>query len=269
MPNFSYRQIHVQIWKDNWFLDMEPNTKLLFIYLITNERARLSGLYELSDRVIMFETCLSKEEYNHSKHELIKHNKVLFDDGWVWVVNMRKWHDTGSDKLVIHFNNDLKDTPDMPLRQQYIEYYRLNIPYVDGMHTPSIPPVNLTEPNLTKSNQKVTKFIDAAQAERVYQEVTGQVTFPGTKRDLAIDAICKLYPVHQDKTVDYLAYFYESWIERKTDSGKRYSRTNMTWLTDWAVSGEVPVQSDNARPAKADDWVARAKADLEAKQHGN
>lgn len=29
----NYRQIHTQIWRDNWFLDLEADEKLLFIYL--------------------------------------------------------------------------------------------------------------------------------------------------------------------------------------------------------------------------------------------
>ena len=55
----SYRQIHTKIWKDGWFLDLPPEHKLLFIYLFSNERANLIGLYDLPWRVIEFETGLS------------------------------------------------------------------------------------------------------------------------------------------------------------------------------------------------------------------
>ena len=48
----NYRQIHTQIWRDNWFLDLEPDEKLLFIYLFSNDSTNLAGLYEIHQRVI-------------------------------------------------------------------------------------------------------------------------------------------------------------------------------------------------------------------------
>ena len=54
----DYRQIHTRIWKDSWFLALNPDQKLLFIYLFSNERASVAGVYELPLQVICFETGL-------------------------------------------------------------------------------------------------------------------------------------------------------------------------------------------------------------------
>ena len=54
----TYRQIHIKIWKDGWFLELSSDLKLLFIYLFSNERANLFGLYELPMKVICWETDL-------------------------------------------------------------------------------------------------------------------------------------------------------------------------------------------------------------------
>ena len=45
----AYRQIHNQIRKYSWFLKLNPNLKLLFIYLFSNERSELSGLTKSAD----------------------------------------------------------------------------------------------------------------------------------------------------------------------------------------------------------------------------
>ena len=58
----EYRQIHMKIWKDAWFLDLEPDHKLLFIYLFSNERSSIAGIYELSKRIMAFETGLTSEK---------------------------------------------------------------------------------------------------------------------------------------------------------------------------------------------------------------
>ena len=57
----DYRQIHTCIWKDSWFLELPSDYKLLFIYLFSNERACLAGLYDLSIKVIAFETELERD----------------------------------------------------------------------------------------------------------------------------------------------------------------------------------------------------------------
>ena len=43
----NYRQIHTQIWRDNWFLDLEADEKLLLIYLFSNDNSNQAGIYEL------------------------------------------------------------------------------------------------------------------------------------------------------------------------------------------------------------------------------
>ena len=55
----TYRQIHTEIWDDPWFLELESDAKLLFVYLFSNKRTNMIGLYELSPRQMAFETGLA------------------------------------------------------------------------------------------------------------------------------------------------------------------------------------------------------------------
>ena len=52
----SYRQIHSKIWTDPWFLDLSSNEKLVFIYLFSNDRVKLTGIYDISVKTIAYET---------------------------------------------------------------------------------------------------------------------------------------------------------------------------------------------------------------------
>jgi len=52
----NYRQIHTQIWRDNWFLELRPDEKLLFIYLFSNDNSNLAGIYEIHESIIALET---------------------------------------------------------------------------------------------------------------------------------------------------------------------------------------------------------------------
>lgn len=42
-----YRTLQVEMWQDPWFADLSPQTKCLFMYLITNPRSKPDG-YEMS-----------------------------------------------------------------------------------------------------------------------------------------------------------------------------------------------------------------------------
>ena len=55
------RSISTGIWCDTWFESLSPSEKLLFIYLITNERTNMLGIYEISINKISFDTGINKD----------------------------------------------------------------------------------------------------------------------------------------------------------------------------------------------------------------
>jgi len=82
------RIVHTRMWEDEYFCNLSRASKLLFIYLITNSRINLVGVFEVSDRVIMFDTGLNSKELEESKKELFP--KVRFFDGWAYLPNAQK-----------------------------------------------------------------------------------------------------------------------------------------------------------------------------------
>jgi len=126
----NYRQIHVRLWKDEWFLDLEPEEKLLFIYLFSNESTSLAGIYKLAFKVICFETGLDADYVQSALDKFAEQGKVRYEDGIVWVVNMRRYHETSSIKVQTRIKNDIDEIPDCPLKISYLENVNtLSIPY--------------------------------------------------------------------------------------------------------------------------------------------
>jgi hypothetical protein len=149
----NYRQIHVSIWKDEWFLELEPDEKLLFIYLFSNESASLSGLYKLALKVICFETCLEKAFVLKTLKKFEQADKVYYREGVVWVKNMAKYN-KGSAKVELRVIADVNNVPDCELKRMYFESQKAtnppkppvpeppppdDIPYEYDMDTVSIP----------------------------------------------------------------------------------------------------------------------------------
>lgn len=118
----NYRQIHTQIWRDNWFLDLEPDEKLLFIYLFSNDSTNLAGLYEIHQRVIELETGLDKKRIEEILNRFEREGKVHYQDGIVWIVNMKKYHSNAGEKVRRSIEIIVEGIPDCEVKQKYCIY---------------------------------------------------------------------------------------------------------------------------------------------------
>jgi len=56
MADRDYRTLDTRFWSDAFVLDLPPDEKLFFIYILTNARVNVCGCYDLPRRVISFET---------------------------------------------------------------------------------------------------------------------------------------------------------------------------------------------------------------------
>lgn len=106
----DYRLIKTRIWHDNWFLSLNKEEKLLWIFLLTNEFVHISGLYELPKTLVSplvgalnFEEILIKFE---------KDGKILYKDGWILILNQIKHQSkqlNKKDNIFIAINNYFKE----------------------------------------------------------------------------------------------------------------------------------------------------------------
>jgi hypothetical protein len=236
----NFRQIHVSIWKDDWFLDLEPAEKLLFIYLFSNESTSISGLYKLPMKVIQFETGLDRQFIVDTIAKFSEANKIHYEDGVVWVVNMRRYHETKSSKVQTRILNDIALIPDC----------KLKIGYLYGMDTRP----QLKEKEKEKEKAHPALVSSASDAIRVFGNVTGMIAIPGREDDrgYAIDAILQLARQQGDNLEAHLQIYWHEWLARK------YSKTNIHWL-DWAIAGEISTPKQTGKSTKTIDEQLRDK----------
>jgi len=162
----TYRQIHVKIWKDGWFLDLPSDHKLLFIYLFSNERANLFGLYDLPLKVICFETELDPDTVTEGLARFTEEGKAFYEDGWVWVRSLLTYNapNLGSPKIQGHLQNVLAEIPDIPLKARALRYYARQIPYTSDTDTASIP-------DRTEQEQETEQETEHDQEQHQQQEM--------------------------------------------------------------------------------------------------
>lgn len=119
-----YRRIHTKIWSDNWFSGLETNTKLLFIYLFSNETTSISGIYELPLRRIEFDTGLDVDTIKTILCNLERTGKIFYDydASVIWVKNLQKYNDSTSIMIKKRIIADIKSISDCEAKRKYIEY---------------------------------------------------------------------------------------------------------------------------------------------------
>ena len=162
----NYRQIHTQIWRDNWFLDLEPDEKLLFIYLFSNDSTNLAGLYEIHERIIQLETGLDKMRIAEILQKFECDGKVHYQDGVVWIVNMKKYHSNAGEKIQKNIDSIVMGIHDCELKQKYCIANELTTE-----NTPSIPlAYPMDTPSYRKSKRKSKSKTEEEEKEEAEEK---------------------------------------------------------------------------------------------------
>lgn len=92
-----YRTIDSAFWLDKDTKPLSPQAKLVFLYLITNPHAHVSGIYYLPAVLIPKETGLEKRKADEAMAALWDADLISYDDESevVWVRNMMRYQGRG------------------------------------------------------------------------------------------------------------------------------------------------------------------------------
>lgn len=253
----GYRQIHTRMWSsDRWFTELKPEFKLLFMYLFSNERASVSGLYELPLNVAAFETGLGRDVIEAGFAEFAQANKVYYDTskGVVYVCNMFKYQGSNSPKLLARIRADIKTVPDCSLKEKWLNENSVLIGYADGRDTSlsvsisssssvsgegggageETKPVEDTD-WIPETPKQASEHPDI----QTYQRISGR--FPGV-RDYqgVIETVRFLREQHGDRLDEFLKPYWLAWSTRKNKDNRPYNPASLVWLYEWAMQGDIP-----------------------------
>lgn len=104
------RSIDTAIWQDKWFEDLDPESKLLFFYLLTNPQTNMLGIFELSLKRMAFDTGLKSEVVKASLQKFAQVEKVIHEDGFIVLTNFIK-HQRYNKNMRIGAGNDFNKLP--------------------------------------------------------------------------------------------------------------------------------------------------------------
>ena len=123
-----FRKIHTSFWSDPFIQDLDNDHRLFYLYLLTNERTKQCGIYEISKKQMAFELGYSIDRVSKLLAYFIKTGKILYSDitKEVALKNWLKYNGSTSPKVASCIKSELCLVKD-----------RVLIEYVNGMYTAS------------------------------------------------------------------------------------------------------------------------------------
>ena len=92
-----YRQVHVSFWQDSFILDLTPEEKYFYLYLMTNSKTSQCGAYEIPKKVIELETGYNRETVDKLLQRFIDYGKIEYCDSTKEIL-LKNWYRHNSSK---------------------------------------------------------------------------------------------------------------------------------------------------------------------------
>ena len=114
-----FRKIHTSFWGDSFIQDLTPEQKYFFLYLLTNDKTKQCGIYEITLRQMCYDTGYNDETVKKLLDFFISKGKIRYSEKSkeVALSNWLKYNDSTSPKVKSCVNKELEKVKDRLLIQ--------------------------------------------------------------------------------------------------------------------------------------------------------
>jgi len=90
----KYRQVYTEFWSDSFVLELTPEEKYFYLYLISNSKSTQCGIYEISKRTIETDSGYNRETVEKLIQRFCDYKKILYCDGTkeIMIINWIKYN---------------------------------------------------------------------------------------------------------------------------------------------------------------------------------
>lgn len=161
----KYRQIHISFWQDPFIEELEPLQKYFYLYLMTNSKTTQCGCFEISNKLIKYETGLSQEEIKEYIELFTDNKKIVYspDTNEFLILNWLKHNSFKSPKVKSCIQKEIESIKNEKfidfinaVLEEEIGIDRLSIDYPKYIYSGSENeiPVSVEVRNKNKNNNK-------------------------------------------------------------------------------------------------------------------
>lgn len=105
-----YRQIQTSFWQDGFVMELTPEEKYFYFYLMTNQKTTQCGIFEIPRLIIEAETGYNEETVNKLIKRFEDYGKILYckETKEIMIVNWIKYNFINSKNTMLCINKELK-----------------------------------------------------------------------------------------------------------------------------------------------------------------
>ena len=84
--------IKTEMWADPWFVPLNREEKLLWVYLITNPVINIAGIMREDINLLAFHCSIDVDDAKAAMDKFVTDKKVLYQDNFIFVINWMEYH---------------------------------------------------------------------------------------------------------------------------------------------------------------------------------
>ncbi|MBU5299394.1 DnaD domain protein [Clostridium sporogenes] len=106
----KYRQLYTEFWKDGFVVELEPEEKYFYLYLLTNANTSQCGIYELPKKIIENETGYNRETVDNLIKKFEEYKKIIYSEETkeIIILNWFKYNEPNNINAIKCVNKELK-----------------------------------------------------------------------------------------------------------------------------------------------------------------
>lgn len=118
----KYRNVHTTFWDDGFVLDLTPEEKYFYLYLMTNGNTTQCGIYELPYRVIEMHTGYNRETVQKLLQRFVEYGKITYNESTkeIMLNNWAKYNFINSPKVKKCIEKELLAVKHIPFVRSYV-----------------------------------------------------------------------------------------------------------------------------------------------------
>lgn len=238
-----YRPVQTSFWQDGFVMDMTPEEKYFYLYLLTNSKTSQCGIYELPYRIIENETGYNRETVEKLLNRFCDYGKIKYnkENKEIYVINWQKYNFSNSKNTLICINKELRKVKTHEFTEDYLSDYQNSDSYdesvfeviSEGLEGPYKPLAIPLEENKKKkknnnknnkeiykeSSEKNSELNESDSKKSIYREIinylnekTGKNYLPSTGKTIRL--------INSRLSEKFTLDDFKKVIDRKTEQWK-------------------------------------------------
>ena len=259
-----YRHIHIDYWQDGFVLDLTPEEKYFYIYLMTNSKTSQCGIYELPKRIIETETGYNRETIEKLLKRFEDYGKIIYSEESkeIFIKNWLKHNKVVSPKVKKCVEKELLDIKSIDLINLFLKEchrygYAIDIKNknITTMDSVSIP-ITKVENNFEYGYGEKEKQKEKEEEKEKYRD--GEINRGGMMESIKMSLKNLNVPQNMKKRMEY---FIKSQVKNNLESSEKnlkeyrcYKCRDMTFI----INDDVAVPCSCRKVREAEDILKKS-----------